>query len=628
MARNPLAELYVSIRGDASDFAADVRKQVPRMRKAANAIGRVVAASMTAAFVGLSAQVAVTSRNIDNLTKRARTLGDSFSNFRVLQTLARQAGIEVNTLTMGMQRMTRRVAEAAQGTGEAVGVLEELGVDARRLSLKGPTEQFIELSEAVMRVENPSDRVRVAMKLFDSEGVALIRMMGGLNGKFEEQEERLARLGVLLTDLDTQRIEQMNDRVSDMGEIWEGISTVLTAAIAPTVLRVSDNLNDTAERGLLVFEVVSGIANALSFAARMAAGFFDVMNAVAHTAVVVYSAIGAMGEEMAGDREAMLLHLEVAREASDRIADLLSGGPGTATNRTLEEIQAINAEIERLSARLRGQTVELPTTVITSEEGDDEASTPTGSQMPGNLVDAWAPVTGAIEAAGDGIRNLIRRTGDWRDAVAGVADAFVGGVIDSIVQVTTAWITNQAVAWTSSSASAAASQQASAASAQAAASQALAAWAPAAVAASIATLGVASGVGLSAYLGATALGVAGAVAIGAIGAGVSSFAGAALGPGRADGGRVEPGTVYPVNEDGLMEFFSPDTAGEVIPLGDMQAMQPEPGDGEGITINMHFANGVDRATLQQQAETMRVQFERMITDKLARGGSFRQSFAV
>lgn len=48
---------------------------------------------------------------------------------------------------------------------------------------------------------------------------------------------------------------------------------------------------------------------------------------------------------------------------------------------------------------------------------------------------------------------------------------------------------------------------------------------------------------------------------GAPGAG---FIGNILGPGRASGGRVYPGTVYPVGERGP-ELFSPDTAGTIIP---------------------------------------------------------------
>jgi len=52
---------------------------------------------------------------IDKLSTRLGASSEALSQYRHV---ASQSGIEFNTLTMGWQRMTRRVAEAAKGTGE------------------------------------------------------------------------------------------------------------------------------------------------------------------------------------------------------------------------------------------------------------------------------------------------------------------------------------------------------------------------------------------------------------------------------------------------------------------------------------------------------------------------------
>jgi hypothetical protein len=42
----------------------------------------------------------------------------------------------------------------------------------------------------VARIEDPAERVRLAFKLFDSEGVALVNLLRGGSGALEEMRER------------------------------------------------------------------------------------------------------------------------------------------------------------------------------------------------------------------------------------------------------------------------------------------------------------------------------------------------------------------------------------------------------------------------------------------------------
>lgn len=66
---------------------------------------------------------------------------------------------------MAMQRMTRRAAEAAQGTGEAQKAIKELGIDAVKFSNLSLEEKMYQLSDALQGVGNESDQLRIAFKL-------------------------------------------------------------------------------------------------------------------------------------------------------------------------------------------------------------------------------------------------------------------------------------------------------------------------------------------------------------------------------------------------------------------------------------------------------------------------------
>ena len=80
---------------------------------------------------------------------------------------------------MALQRFTRRAAEAAQGTGEAKDALAQMGIALRDQSgnLRSSEDLLGDVADAFARIEDPAERVRLAFKLFDSEGVALVNLL-------------------------------------------------------------------------------------------------------------------------------------------------------------------------------------------------------------------------------------------------------------------------------------------------------------------------------------------------------------------------------------------------------------------------------------------------------------------
>ena len=77
---------------------------------------------------------------------------------------------------MALQRFTRRAAEAAQGTGEAKDALAQMGIALRDQSgnLRRSEDLLGDVADVFARIEDPAKRVRLAFKLFNSEGVALV----------------------------------------------------------------------------------------------------------------------------------------------------------------------------------------------------------------------------------------------------------------------------------------------------------------------------------------------------------------------------------------------------------------------------------------------------------------------
>ena len=145
---------------------------------------------------------------------------------------------------MALQRFTRRAAEAAKGTGEAKDALLELGLNARQLIKMPLEEQMQELAGAFEQVETDADKVRLAMKLFDSEGVALVNTLGVGRAALMEMAAEAGKLGIALSADAVEGVEKANDSFTRLGTLFKGLRDQTTAALAPALEALATALQE------------------------------------------------------------------------------------------------------------------------------------------------------------------------------------------------------------------------------------------------------------------------------------------------------------------------------------------------------------------------------------------------
>ena len=171
----------------------------------------------------------------DALIKTASKIGTTTDALAGLRYAAELTGVATNTMDMALQRFTRRTAEAAMGTGEAKAAIKELGIDAQKLNRMSLDERMLVLADAFAGVENESDRLRLAFKLFDSEGAALVNTLGqGREGLAKMLGEAKA-LGLGLSRDAAKGVEKANDEFTKLGSLFTGVTRQVTAALAPAI---------------------------------------------------------------------------------------------------------------------------------------------------------------------------------------------------------------------------------------------------------------------------------------------------------------------------------------------------------------------------------------------------------
>ncbi len=229
------------------------------------------AAMAAAAVAAMGFALSKQTEKIDNVAKTARKLGTTVSTLQELQYAAELTGVSATTMDMAMQRLTRRVSEAAGGFGEAKGALRELGLNAADLEKMPLDKQMEALADAFEGVDSQADKVRLSMKLFDSEGVALVNTLGAGSQGLRDMAQEARDLGITLTDLEAARFEDMNDAITKMKFAGSAAATTFTSELLPAIEGIFTGFSD-AGYGAANFETAAvkaahGVLKAYGFLA-------------------------------------------------------------------------------------------------------------------------------------------------------------------------------------------------------------------------------------------------------------------------------------------------------------------------------------------------------------------------
>ncbi len=239
--------------------------------KAVTAFGLVAGG---AAIATMTAGISKAADRIDRLAKTSSKLGIAAERLAELRFAAQQTGVSANTLDTALQRMVRRVAEAAHGTGEAKNALKSLGLSAQGLARLSPDQQFNRIAEALAKVKLQGDRVRLTNKLFDSEGVALVNTLKlGQTGLAAYAAEAKG-LGIVLSSQGVKAVEAMNDAVARSQTAVSGLFNKLTVELAPAITSVADAATDWLKRtnqfGKSAIGTFSPVSHAMGIVADVA----------------------------------------------------------------------------------------------------------------------------------------------------------------------------------------------------------------------------------------------------------------------------------------------------------------------------------------------------------------------
>ncbi|MGO4917531.1 phage tail tape measure C-terminal domain-containing protein [Pseudogemmobacter sp. W21_MBD1_M6] len=239
----------------------------------ARRVGLALAAVTAAAAATGVAMIRSGLEIVDAQAKLAQSLDTTVASIQVLERAGGLAGVAMTGIEQATKDLTRRLSQAAAGTGPAADALDRLGLSATSLMALPLDERIAQINQAITDFVPAAERAAVAGQLFGEEGsIAMSRID---SSTLRQATQDVRDFGLVVSEQDADQIERTNDALSRLGLIWRGVSNQLTVAAAPALEAVANALaamaRTTGPIGIAITALFENIGRLTTYAATFAA---------------------------------------------------------------------------------------------------------------------------------------------------------------------------------------------------------------------------------------------------------------------------------------------------------------------------------------------------------------------
>ena len=229
------------------------------------------AAAVAAATAAGVAMIRSGLQTVDAQAKLAASLDTTVASIQVLERAGDLAGVSMGQVEQATIQLTRRLSQAASGTGSAVEALRRLQLSAEDLQRLPPDARIATIQEALGQFVPEAERAAVASQLFGDRAALVFGRIDSATLRQATQDVR--DFGVVVSDQDAAQIERANDAVSRLGLIWRGLSNQLAVAAAPALEAVADAMAAVARTTGPLGQAIRGLFDNIGRLASIAGTF-------------------------------------------------------------------------------------------------------------------------------------------------------------------------------------------------------------------------------------------------------------------------------------------------------------------------------------------------------------------
>lgn len=283
-----IGALHVMLGLDSADFTSGITKAkggLASFGKFAATGFAVVAAAGVAAMGALSFAVKGAIDHFDDMAKTAQRVGLTVEEITRLKYAADLSGVSIGSLSTGVQRLSRNMADIAAGAkGPAAEAMKALGISATDTTgkLRSSQDVLYELADKFQSMPDGANKTAMAIAILGRAGADMIPLLNGGSQALRDMASESDNFGQTVSTRAAKAAEVFNDNMSRLGSMLTGVVNRIAEGVLPMLADLSTKFVQAAAD--------SGILEAASSA------IIWVLNQVAKAAVWVTGQVQAMGE--------------------------------------------------------------------------------------------------------------------------------------------------------------------------------------------------------------------------------------------------------------------------------------------------------------------------------------------
>lgn len=290
-----------------------------------------------------------------DLADVAQRLGVNVERLQELRFAAEQSGMAIANFDVAFRRFIRRSAEAAQGGGAAVTAFKELNVQLRdgEGRMKESDRLLGDVADALTKVENPADKLRIAFKLFDTDGAAMVNVLAKGSAGLDEFAQKARDLGIIVD-------RHLINSVADLSEQYDTATRVIDVKFKQAMVSLAPAIVFAADVVARMADDVRDLVDAFSLLENKSSAALDTQ-------------MRTLGLQRLDIENKILAVKQEQRELTDTARDLGFGEESAVTAAELKKLEDQLARIGEQEQRILEIQEARRTTVLPQVEISDPA---------------------------------------------------------------------------------------------------------------------------------------------------------------------------------------------------------------------------------------------------------------
>jgi len=236
-----IGTLSVKITGD----TADLDKKLKATRENVAKFGEAAATAAAAVGAAFGYMAKKSIDNMDSLYKMSQMVGTTTETLSALGYAAQLSGVNQDALTSSLARLSRGLAEAQQGTGEALKAFQALQINPAQF--KSADQALMSLADRFAMMEDGANKTALAMALFGRSGAQLIPFLNAGRNGIQDLKEEARKLGVVIDSETAKAAEEFNDNMERLKVGVQGLVNVIVRDALPELNKFVLSLKNIGE---------------------------------------------------------------------------------------------------------------------------------------------------------------------------------------------------------------------------------------------------------------------------------------------------------------------------------------------------------------------------------------------